>query len=69
VGDDRAETYLRRLAETEVRRVLGALPAFWLRLTPPLSVRPDTIEMVVTGQATRVGALVPVREAHGMADT
>jgi hypothetical protein len=140
VGDDRAETYLRRLAETEFRRMTrrparavgrpdgrpdapgmlipdgafmlgldiasstariewvgdvlvaaGVLShdvvariaiapdnaflrssgqaAFWLRLTPPLNRRPDTIEVAVTGPATRVGALVPVREAPGMPDT
>ncbi len=43
--------------------------AFRLRLTPPLRARPDTIEVVVTGPATRVGALVPVRAAPGMPDT
>lgn len=43
--------------------------AFRVRLTPPLRARPDTIEMAVTGPATRVVALVPVREALGMADT
>jgi hypothetical protein len=39
--------------------------AFRVRLTPPLGARPDTIEVAVTGPATRVGALVPVREAPG----
>ena len=43
--------------------------AFRLRLTPPLSARPDTFEVVVTGPATRVSALVPVLGAPGMSDT
>jgi hypothetical protein len=41
------------------------LVAFRVRLTPPLGARPDAVEVVVTGPATRVGALVPVREAPG----
>jgi hypothetical protein len=43
--------------------------AFRVRLTPPLGARPDTVEVVVTGAASRVSALVPVREAPGMPDT
>jgi hypothetical protein len=39
--------------------------AFQVRLTPPLGARPDTIEVAVTGPATRIRALVPVREAPG----
>jgi hypothetical protein len=46
------------------RRDCGQV-AFRVRLIPPLSARPDTIEVAVTGPATRVGALVPVREAPG----
>jgi hypothetical protein len=41
----------------------------WLRLTPPLRRRPHAIEVVVTGPATRVRAVVPVREGSAMADT
>jgi hypothetical protein len=50
------------------RRDCGQV-AFRVRLTPPLSARPDTIEVVVTGPAIRVGALVPVLGAPGMPDT
>jgi hypothetical protein len=41
----------------------------WLRLTPPLRGFPETVEVVVTGPATRVRAVVPVREGPAMADT
>ena len=41
----------------------------WLRLTPPLRGCPEAIEVVVTGPATRVRAVVPVREGFAMADT
>jgi hypothetical protein len=41
----------------------------WLRLTPPLRSCPEAIEVVVTGPATRVRAVVPVREGAAMADT
>jgi hypothetical protein len=44
-------------------------PAFRLRLAPPLGSCPDTIEVVVTGSVTRVAAVVPVRDGHGMPDT
>jgi hypothetical protein len=49
VGGQRAETYLRLLAEVQ------------LRLTPPLAAVPDTAEIVVTGPATRVRVTVPVK--------
>jgi hypothetical protein len=41
----------------------------WLRLTPALRGCPDAIEVVVTGPAARVRAVVPVREGSAMADT
>jgi hypothetical protein len=41
----------------------------WLRLTPPLRGCPEAIEVVVTGPATRVRAVAPVREGFAMADT
>lgn len=41
----------------------------WLRLTPPLRGFPETVEVVVTGPATRTRAVVPVREGPAMADT
>jgi hypothetical protein len=41
----------------------------WLRLTPALRGCADAIEVVVTGPATRVRAVVPVREGSAMADT
>jgi hypothetical protein len=41
----------------------------WPRLTPPLRGCPEAIEVVVTGPATRVRAVVPVREGFAMADT
>ncbi len=46
------------------RRDCGQV-AFRVRLTPPLGARPDAIEVAVTGPATRICALVPVREAPG----
>ena len=46
------------------RRDCGQV-AFRVRLTPPLGARPDAIEVAVTGPATRIRALVPVREAPG----
>jgi hypothetical protein len=46
------------------RRDCGQV-AFRVRLTPPLGARPDTIEVAVTGPATRIRALVPVCEAPG----
>ena len=36
---------------------------FRLRLTPPLAAVPDAAEIVVTGPATRVRAIVPVAPA------
>jgi len=38
--------------------------AFGLRLAPPLAAVPDAAEVVVTGPATRVRAVVPVRPAR-----
>jgi len=39
--------------------------AFRLRLIPPLVSRPDTLEVVMTGPASRLRAVVPVRgEGH-----
>jgi hypothetical protein len=38
----------------------NGLRAFRLRLTPPLAAVPDTVEVVVTGPATRVRATVPI---------
>ena len=35
--------------------------AFRLRLIPPLVSCPDTLEVAVTGQASRLRAVVPVR--------
>jgi hypothetical protein len=46
------------------RRDCGQV-AFRVRLTPQLGARPHTIEVAVTGPATRIHALVPVREAPG----
>src|ERR1700722_9314304 len=37
--------------------------AFRLRLTPPLDAVPDTAEVVVTGPATQIRAIVPIRPA------
>jgi hypothetical protein len=37
---------------------------FRLRLTPPLAVMPDTLEVVVTGPSARVRAIVPVRDSR-----
>jgi hypothetical protein len=36
-----------------------------LRLTPPLAAYPDTIEVVVTGTAAQVRAIVPVPGTPG----
>ena len=36
-----------------------------LRLTPPLTTYPETIEVVVTGGSARVRAVVPVPGAPG----
>lgn len=43
--------------------------AFRVRLTPPLDARLDAVEVVVTGPVTRVGAVVPVRDASAMPET
>ena len=43
--------------------------AFRLRLTPPLRVRPDRIEVVVTGRTAQSRVVVPVGTDRGMADT
>jgi hypothetical protein len=81
VGDDRAETYLRVLAEAELRRAGDQLKdgggnwhvatagepwtfgdstqAFRLRLTPPLTVIPGPVELVLTGPSTRVRVRFP----------
>jgi len=37
------------------------MQAFGLRLAPPLAAVPDAAEVVVTGPATRVRAMVPIR--------
>jgi hypothetical protein len=37
-----------------------------LRLTPPLTTYPETIEVVVTGTSARVRAIVPVPGAPGL---
>jgi hypothetical protein len=39
----------------------GGEGALRLRLTPPLTRAPDTVEVVVTGSSARVRAIVPVR--------
>ena len=43
------------------RQSLGEAAAFRLRLVPPLVSCPDTLEVAVTGQASRLRAVVPVR--------
>jgi hypothetical protein len=43
-------------------RPAGPTGAFALRLAPPLAARPETIEVVVTGPAARLRAIVPVRD-------
>jgi hypothetical protein len=44
------------------RCMLGdGMQAFGLRLAPPLAAVPDAAEVVVTGPATRVRAMVPIR--------
>jgi hypothetical protein len=67
VRDDAGRWHVGTEVDPSVRA--SGQATFRLRLTPPLSARPDTIEVAVTGPATRVGALVPVREAPGMPDT
>jgi hypothetical protein len=42
-------------------RSLGEAAAFRLRLVPPLASCPDTLEVAVTGLASRLRAVVPVR--------
>ena len=40
-----------------------------LRLTPPLAVMPDTLELVVTGPSARLRAIVPVRDSMEIRDS
>lgn len=56
-------------AETEPDLNRAGGGAFRLRLTPPLAVRPEEIEVVVTGSVTRARAVVPVRDGRGMPET
>ena len=38
----------------------GGTNIFWLRLTPPLGVVSDTVEVVITGPATRIRTTIPI---------
>ena len=73
-GDERAETYLRLMAEREFRRVIQR-PAnspgeadFRLRLVPPQAATQDAIELLATGGSAQIRAVVPVRGAPAMPD-
>jgi hypothetical protein len=53
--------------ETDPER--RGMTAFRLRLTPPLTARPDALEVVVTGRRQSVRAVVPVGAVPDMPDT
>ena len=82
MSDERAQTYLRLLAERQARSSPRSGPdiarsveqgfeaaPFRLRLTPPLRARPDRIEVVVTGRAARARVVAPVGTDREMPDT
>ena len=52
-------------AAGEPSTLADGVQAFGLRLAPPLAAVPDAAEVVVTGPATRVRVLVPIRPAPG----
>jgi hypothetical protein len=67
VRDGAGRWHLATETETDPDRT--GLVAFRLRLTPPLTTRPDALEVVVTGRRQRVRAVVPVGAVPDMPDT